>query len=190
MRRQCALHFLLEADKMHKPTLSRLCRLLFRQAPLGMAACLLMTGVTINFVNAVARYLFDAAIFWAEEAMVYLAIWAIFLSAIAVAYDRAELAMDFFSGSLPKRWKRLVDAIMTTATVVVCVFMATQSSTLLRTLIRNGQNSIALEVPMAIPQASLTFGFAMIAGAVIARFFLHEDSESQPPEAGRVETFS
>lgn len=173
---------------MNRSTLAHLCRIIFRQLPLGLAATLLAAGVTINFVNAVARYAFDAAIFWAEEAMVYLAIWAIFLAAVAVAYDRAELAMDFFSASLPKRWKRLADAAMTATTVVVCLFMATQSATLLRTLIRNGQNSIALEVPMAIPQASLTFGFMMIAGAVIARFILNADPESGPPEPGRVET--
>ena len=79
---------------------------------------------------------------------------------------------------------------MTTVTVVVCLFMATQSMTLLRTLIRNGQNSVALEVPMAIPQASLTFGFVMIAGAVFARFFLNSGPESRPFEEDRVETTS
>ena len=60
---------------MDKSRLSRLCRLLFRQLPLGLSAALLTVGVTINFINAVGRYGFDAAIFWAEEAMVYLAIW-------------------------------------------------------------------------------------------------------------------
>lgn len=173
---------------MDKSRIAHLCRLFFRQLPLGLSAGLLTVGVSINFINAVGRYVFEAAIFWAEEAMVYLAIWAIFLAAIAVAFDRAELAMDFFSASLPQRWKRLADAVITTMTVVVCLFMASQSSTLLRTLIRNGQNSVALEVPMAIPQASLTFGFVMIAGAVIARFFLNPKSGSQPFEVGRVET--
>lgn len=155
---------------------SRLCRLFFRQSPLALAATLLAIGVGINFVNAVGRYVFQSALFWAEEAMVYLAIWSIFLAAIAIAYDRAHLTMDFFSASLPGRWKRLADAVMTFATVAVCLFMAAQSYTLLRTLIRNGQNSIALELPMAIPQASLTVGFLMIAGAVIARFLLNENS--------------
>lgn len=172
---------------MDQTSISRFCRLIFRQLPLGLAAALLATGVTINFINAVGRYFFEAAIFWAEEAMVFLAIWAVFLAAIAVAYDRAELAMDFFSSSLPKRWKRLVDAAMTSATILVCLFMATQSLTLLRTLIRNGQHSVALDVPMAVPQASLTFGFVMIAGAVTARFLLNE-KDAGPLEPGRVET--
>ena len=175
---------------MDRARISRFCRLCFRQLPLGFAASLLTVGVTINFINAVGRYVFEAAIFWAEEAMVYLAIWAIFLAAIAVAYDRAELAMDFFSASLSKSWKRVADAAMTTVTVIVCLFMATQSMTLLRTLFRNGQNSVALEVPMVIPQASLTFGFVMIAGAVVARFFLNSDLESRPSEEGRVESTS
>lgn len=161
---------------------SRFCWLFFRQLPLALAAALLAIGVGINFVNAIGRYLFQSALFWAEEAMVYLAIWSIFLAAIAVAYDRAHLTMDFFSASLPSRWKRVADAVMTLTAVIVCLFMATQSYTLLRTLIRNGQNSIALELPMVVPQASLTTGFVMIAGAVIARFLVNEDPEK--PAAG------
>ena len=165
---------LVEAEKMTQSKPSRFCWLFFRQVPLGLAAALLAIGVGINFVNAVGRYVFQSALFWAEEAMVYLAIWSIFLAAIAVAYDRAHLTMDFFSASVPAQWKRVADAVLTFATVAVCLFMATQSYTLLRTLIRNDQNSIALEVPMAIPQASLTAGFVMIAGAVIARFLVNE----------------
>ena len=59
-------------------------------------------GVAINFTNVIGRYVFQAAIYWAEEAMVYLAIWSIFLAAIAIAYDRAHLTMDFFSARLPR----------------------------------------------------------------------------------------
>jgi TRAP-type C4-dicarboxylate transport system permease small subunit len=150
-----------------------LCRLLFHRIPLGLAALLLVTGVAINFANVIGRYIFLSAIYWAEEAMIYMAIWSIFLAAIAIAYDRADLTMDFFSAKLSDRWKRIADAVITAFTAAVCLFMAAQSLTLLRTLIRNGQDSLALELPMAVPQSSLLFGFVMIAIAVVARFILH-----------------
>jgi hypothetical protein len=44
-----------------------------------------------------------------------------------------------------------------------------------KVLMRNGQNSLALEVPMVIPQAALMFGFTMIAAAVIVRFALGKE---------------
>jgi TRAP-type C4-dicarboxylate transport system permease small subunit len=74
---------------------------------------------------------------------------------------------------------------MAAITVVVCLFMASQSFAITQTLIRNEQNSLALEVPMWIPQSSLLFGFVMIAMAVSARFFLRlSDAETPlPPPA-------
>jgi TRAP-type C4-dicarboxylate transport system permease small subunit len=156
---------------------ARVCRLLFHRVPLAAAALLLVTGVAINFANVIGRYVFRSAIYWADEAMIYMVIWAIFLAAIAIAYDRAELTMDFFSARLSDRWKRIADAAMTAATVAVCLFMAAQSLTILRTLVRNGQNSLALEIPMAVPQSSLLFGFVMIAAAVTARFFLRPQND-------------
>lgn len=161
---------------MRETQATRFCQLAFQRIPLSLAAFLLLAGVAINLANVIGRYVFQWAIYWAEEAMIYLAIWSIFLAAVAVAYDRAELAMDAFSTMLSKRWKRVADVTMTLATVAVCLFMASQSLSILRTLIRNGQNSLALEIPMAIPQASLLFGFVLIAAAVVARFFWRSDN--------------
>ena len=152
--------------------LVRVSRILFHSIPLGLAAAFLIVAVGLNFANVVGRYVFLTAIYWAEEAMIYLSIWSIFLAAIAIAYDRADLTMDFFSARLAEKWKRFADAIMTAVTVTVCLFMAWQSLAIARVLVRNGQKSLALEIPMVVPQASLLFGFIMIATAVAARFLL------------------
>jgi TRAP-type C4-dicarboxylate transport system permease small subunit len=145
---------------------------------------LLVAGVAINFANVIGRYIFFSAIYWAEEAMIYMAIWSIFLAAIAIAYDGADLTMGLFSARLSPRWKRIAEGTMAAITVAVCLFMASQSLAITRTLIRNGQNSLALEVPMALPQSSLLFGFVMIAAAVTARFILRLSDEDAlvPPE--------
>ena len=73
---------------------------------------------------------------------------------------------------------------MTAATATVCLFMASQSVAVTRTLFRNGQNSLALEIPMVVPQASLLVGFVMIAAAVVARFFWSDRED----DSGRKET--
>ncbi|MCX7309973.1 MAG: TRAP transporter small permease, partial [Afipia sp.] len=105
-------------------------------------------SVAINFANVVGRYAFQASIYWAEEAMVYLAIWSIFLAAGAIAFDRAHLTMDFFATRLPTRLKKLSDLTMTLSTAALCLFMAWQSLAVTRILFRNNQNSLALEIPM------------------------------------------
>lgn len=168
---------------MLKPRLSRFSRVVFHRIPLGLAAMLLVAGVAINLANVIGRYVFHYAIYWAEEAMIYMAIWSIFLAAIAIAHDRADLTMGLFSARLASPWKQIADGVMTAITVVVCLFMAAQSLAITRTLIRNSQNSLALEMPMWIPQSSLLFGFLMIAAAVIARYVLSLPEEDHvPPE--------
>lgn len=163
------------------PPTARIAGLVFRKIPLALAAALLLAGVLINFANVIGRYVFLAAIYWAEEAMIYLTIWAIFLAAIAIAYDGTALTMDFFSTRMPPVLRRLVNASIAAITALVSLFMAWQSIQIARVLVRNGQNSIALEIPMVVPQAALMFGFAMIAAAVIVRFALGLDRRP-PPE--------
>ena len=104
--------------------------------------------------------------------MIYLSIWSIFLAAIAVSYDGAALTMDFISARLPTFWKRIMDATVAMLTVAVCLFMAKQSFAIAQLFLRSGQRSVALEVPMIVPQASLLFGFLAIACAVSVRFLL------------------
>ena len=75
----------------------RLAELLLQRVPLTLAAILLLGAIAINFANVIARYLFLASIYWADEAMVFLVIWSIFLAAVAVTYDGGHLTMDLFS---------------------------------------------------------------------------------------------
>ena len=69
-----------------KQQLEAAAELVLHRLPLTLAAILLLAAIAINFTNVVARYLFAASIYWADEAMVFLVIWSIFLAAIAVTY--------------------------------------------------------------------------------------------------------
>src|SRR5215510_9917049 len=92
-----------------KARLEALAELILHRAPLTLAALLLLGAIAINFTNVVARYIFLASIYWADEAMVYLVIWSIFLAAIAVTYDGSHLTMDLFSARISARWQRALD---------------------------------------------------------------------------------
>ncbi len=152
--------------------LDALAELLLHRLPLTLAAFLLLGAIAINFANVVGRYLFLASIYWADEAMVFLVIWSIFLAAVAVTYDGSQLTMDLFSTRLPPRWQRVLDAVIAAVCLATFAFMAWQALTVVRTLMRNDQRSIALDIPIAIPHAALLVGFALSALVVIARMAL------------------
>ncbi len=152
--------------------LEALAELVLHRAPLTLAALLLLAAIAINFTNVVARYLLLASIYWADEAMVFLVIWSIFLAAVAVTYDGGHLTMDLFSTRLAPRWQRVLDAMIAAVCLVTFAFMAWQAMTVVRTLMRNDQRSIALDIPIAIPHAALLVGFALSALVVAARVAL------------------
>ena len=155
-----------------KETLEAAAELVLHRLPLTLAAILLLAAIAINFSNVVARYLFLASIYWADEAMVFLVIWSIFLAAIAVTYDGNQLTMDLFSARLSPRWQRALDSIIAAVCVLTFTFMAWQAMTVVRTLMRNDQRSIALDIPIAIAHSALLVGFIFSALVVLARVAL------------------
>ncbi|HKA79828.1 MAG TPA: TRAP transporter small permease [Xanthobacteraceae bacterium] len=152
-----------------KARLEALAELILHRAPLTLAALLLLGAIAINFTNVVARYIFLASIYWADEAMVYLVIWSIFLAAIAVTYDGSHLTMDLFSARISARWQRALDGAIAAISILTFAFMASQAMAVVRTLLRNDQRSIALDIPIAFAHSALLVGFVFSALVVAVR---------------------
>src|SRR5262245_55910032 len=155
-----------------KEKLEAAAELALHRLPLTLAALLLLAAIAVNFSNVVARYLLRASIYWADEAMVYLVIWSIFLAAIAVTYDGSHLTMDLISTRLSARWQRALDGIIVAVCILTFAFMAWQAMGVVRTLMRNDQRSIALDIPIAVAHSALLVGFGFSALVVAARVAL------------------
>ena len=148
-------------------------RALFETGPRRLTAVLMLAGIAINFANVVGRYLFGYAIFWAEEIMIFLIVWCVFLGGVTVAFNGAHLRMDLLSARLPSPWKEAVNGIAAVALIVCCGFAAVQSWKVLRLLFDGGDVSITASVPMVIPHAALFFGLVLTALAVAVRLRAH-----------------
>jgi TRAP-type C4-dicarboxylate transport system permease small subunit len=169
--------------RLSRPKLEAAAELVLHRLPLTLAAILLLAAIAINFSNVVARYLFRASLYWADEAMVFLVIWSIFLAAIAVTYDGNHLTMDLFSTRLSPRWQRALDGAIAAVCILTFAFMAWQAMTVVRTLLRNDQRSIALDIPIAVAHSALLVGFVFSALVVALRMALgHRIVKPMSPE--------
>ena len=148
---------------------THLAALLLHRLPLTLAALLLLAAIAINAANVLARHVLHASIYWADEAMVFLVIWSIFLAGAAITFDRSHLTMDLFSMRLTSRWRRPLQGMVATVCIVTFALMAWQAVIVVGTMLRNDQRSIALDLPMAIPHAALGIGFVLMVLAVAAR---------------------
>ena len=144
-------------------------RFLFVTLPHWLLGCLMLAGVAISFSNVVARYLFGHAIFWAEEVLVFVAIWGVFIGMAAAAYGRAHLNMDLFSSNISGHAKLALNAAIVVTLLACCGFMLVQSWKVVSLFYQSGVVSVSAGVPKWIPHAALPVGFALTVIAVLLR---------------------
>ena len=144
-------------------------RLVFVTLPRWVMGALMLAGVAICFSNVVARYLFGYALFWAEEVMVFLTIWGVFLGVAAAAYERAHLNMDLFSNTFRGRAVYALNASLVAVLVAACAFMVWQSVQVVALFYQGGVRSVSAGVPKWIAHSALPVGFALMALAVLVR---------------------
>jgi TRAP-type C4-dicarboxylate transport system permease small subunit len=132
-------------------------------------AVLLIASVLLNLANIIGRYAFHAPIVGAEEVMMFLMIGVVFLGASVVAFDSEhismEIALDALPGGVRGGLRRLID-------LVCCAVAATMiwiGVPVVEHLAQFHQRSEAANVPLAIPQAAVPLGFALLVLAIVAR---------------------
>ena len=144
-------------------------RFLFATGPRAVAAVLILAGIAINFANVISRYVFDFALFWAEEIMVFLVVGCVFLGAAAVAFDGTHLKMDLVSTRITSPWREVVNGLMTIVLLVCGVFVTVQSWKAVSLFAEGGDVSVTASVPMVIPHAALLIGIVLMVLAVLSR---------------------
>jgi TRAP-type C4-dicarboxylate transport system permease small subunit len=148
-------------------------RFIFVTLARGVMGIVMLAGVAICFANVVARYLFGYALFWAEEVMVFLIIWGVFIGVGAAAYDRAHLNMDLFANTFRGRALEAINASIVAVLLASCVFMIFQSWQVVALFYQGGVTSVSAGVPKWISHLALPVGFALMAVAVLARLKLY-----------------
>jgi TRAP-type C4-dicarboxylate transport system permease small subunit len=157
------------AEETPPPKRTPILQFCFVRLPYLLTGMIFLAAAFINIANVVGRYMFSAPIFWAEEVMVFMVIWAVFLAAISITFCGSHLAMDLFYAKLKPPWKQVVNGLVVAVFLVCTLFTAMQSYTVVMLYIGNGNVSTAAEIPLYIPHAALLVGFSFMALAVICR---------------------
>jgi TRAP-type C4-dicarboxylate transport system permease small subunit len=155
--------------------------IVFSKAPKHLLAALMIAAVAINAANVIGRYAFGSPIFWAEEAMVYLTVWGIFIGLVAVTFDHSHICMDLFSSRLPLRVRVALDRAIAATLFVTCLFVAAQSWQIVRLFWTTGAVSNSAAIPKVIPHAALLIGFGLAGLAALARFVAKPAAPANAP---------
>lgn len=132
-------------------------------------AVLLLVAVVINFSNVFGRYVLNESIFWAEEVLIYVNIWMVFLAGAVVSLDNGHLSVDVFRRENAGWLRRLQDMLSSLVILIVAAAGLASSWTALSIFLGSGQKSVAAGIPMALPHGAVFVGFALIGGVALVR---------------------
>lgn len=141
----------------------------FIKAPYVAAGILFLLAAAINVINVIARYVFSDPVFWAEEILIFIVIWAVFLVAGSITYRGGHLNMDLVYSGMSSFWKRVINIAIVLTLITCTVFTAAQSWKVLMLHYRNHGVTAGTDIPLVIPHSAVLFGFSFMALAAILR---------------------
>jgi TRAP-type C4-dicarboxylate transport system permease small subunit len=142
---------------------------IFVKIPFAICGVIILAAVSINVTNVVGRYVFDAPVSWAEEAMSYMIIWGVFIAISAITYQGNHLRMDLLVMNVRGRLAMAIGALTVTLIIACSVFVMSQSIQVVKLYAMTGETSMGARIPLIYAHAALLVGFFLMAAAAIVR---------------------
>jgi C4-dicarboxylate transporter DctQ subunit len=161
-----------------------------RIADLGLwaAGAALLVIVILNALNILLRYFFLRPLSWAEEAMLYLMIFGVYVGAVSVAWQQAHIRIDAILDFAPPARRKLLQIVSTVVMAAVLVPVVLASFRVTTLLIEFEQRSDALHLPVWIPQSVIPVSLLLIVVMSLLRIFLQLAGVNGEAEARRRES--
>jgi TRAP-type transport system small permease protein len=156
-------------DELPPPRRSPLAELCFVRLPYVVTGTLFLACILINIANVIGRYVFAQPIFWAEEVLVFIIIWAVFLAAASIVYRGEHLNMDLFYALMKGRLKFIVNTAIVVLFIGCAGIVVVQSYKVVLLYVEGGGVSVAAGVPMVVPHAAILVGFCLMILALLVR---------------------
>jgi C4-dicarboxylate transporter DctQ subunit len=137
------------------------------------AGAMLVASVAINFANIIGRYFLSVSLSWAEEAMLFLMIGAVFLAAAPVGWLGRHIRMDVVVSLLPPRARKFFELFADLVTIATCVMLAVFAWPVITMLTELDQRSESANIPLVIPQALVPLGLLLMALLIAVRLIVH-----------------
>ena len=133
----------------------------------AIAAFGITAGVTLAFINVVARYVFESSISWAGELTIYLFLWSTFFGAAYCFKKDAHIAVDVFLVKTPPKVQKLLTLITLIISAIYVGAIAYFGYKYVLLYIDLGEMSVDLDIPLWIPYVVVPISFAFSAVIIL-----------------------
>lgn len=129
----------------------------------------LVFTVFLIFFQIIMRYVFHNSLSWSEELARYMFLCQIWLGASFAVKQQRHLRIEAFKNMLPEKAQKYAEMITLLIWFGFSIFLAYKGSELTLILIKRGQVSPAMRIPMAYAYASVPVGCGLMAIRLIER---------------------
>jgi TRAP-type C4-dicarboxylate transport system permease small subunit len=120
-------------------------------------------NVLLVFFQVVMRYVFQNSLAWSEELARYIFLWQTWLGASYAVRQRRHLRVEMVADRFRGRRRVLFELFVLVVWFAFSLFLAYQGSKMTLFLVRTGQLSAAMRIPISWAYASVPVGCAMMA---------------------------
>lgn len=131
---------------------------------------LLMSAIVLVMLyQIIRRYIFNDSLSWSEEFCRYCFIWFMFIGYSYSIHQKIDLRMDAVISQMPEKMQRLVNLIGLLICFGLTILLFVSSFQAVNAVIRTGETSTGLHLPMWVVYISMIVGYGMAVFRYIQR---------------------
>lgn len=131
------------------------------------------TATAFAFYQVVMRYIFSKSPEWAEESVLYLIIWSIFIISSKLVRDDEHVGADFIIRRLPDKMQRIVEIInCVLALSFLCIVIWYGFQIVSATFAMDERSTTRLRFPMWLAYLAIPGGSCLILMSYLRRLYL------------------
>jgi len=123
---------------------------------------LYMVMVVVIFLQVFFRFVVKASLPWSEELARYIMAWAVFIGASIAAKEGAHIGIDSIVTRLPKKMERYIRTFAMVLSFLFSVILVYLAALIIQFLMKTGQKTPAMMIPMWIAYFSVLFGSVLM----------------------------
>lgn len=119
---------------------------------------LYLTMIIVIFLQVFFRFVIEASLSWSEELARYIMAYAVFIGAAIAAKEGAHIGINVVVGALPKPFNKYMRVIALFISFIFSVVLVYLSALIVMFLIKTGQKSPAMLIPIWIAYFAVPLG--------------------------------
>ncbi len=140
-------------------------------------ALLYTTMVIVIFLQVFFRFVIKASLPWSEELARYIMAYAVFIGAAIAAKEGAHIGINVIVGALPRPFDKYMKGIAMFISFIFSVLLVYLSVIIVMFLMKTGQKSPALLIPIWVAYFSVPLGAFLMSIRFLQTTYLHFKEE-------------